>query len=145
MRSLMISSFRCPRSAALPLYNISNQHFHTRDIKLLPSPTTGLEYMSTALQRLTYYRNHLNHLNQNMAAANNFYSIVAGVGAGTGTHCKVHPSLDVILMFLRTFGTYAPRNREYQVFWHDIATEGFSISTDSLLSKANCGIRPGGH
>jgi len=40
--------------------------------------------MSTASQRLTTLRNHLQL--PNMAAASNFYSIVAGVGAGTGTY-----------------------------------------------------------
>lgn len=38
--------------------------------------------MSTAAQRLILTSNHLQ--SQNMAAASNFYSVVAGVGAGTG-------------------------------------------------------------
>jgi hypothetical protein len=38
--------------------------------------------MCKASKRLATHTNHLQSIN--MAAANNFYSIVAGVGAGTG-------------------------------------------------------------
>jgi hypothetical protein len=38
--------------------------------------------MSTASERLTVHCNHLQ--NNNMAAASNYFSVVAGVGAGTG-------------------------------------------------------------
>jgi hypothetical protein len=42
--------------------------------------------MSRASERLSATTNHLHSQAPNMAAANNFYSIVAGVGAGTGKY-----------------------------------------------------------
>jgi hypothetical protein len=48
--------------------------------------------MSTSSERLATFKNHLG--SYNMAAASNFFSIVAGVGAGTGTYS---PAPHVIL------------------------------------------------
>jgi hypothetical protein len=45
-------------------------------------PSTSKKYMSTATQRLKATSNHFQ--SQVNMAANNFYSVVAGVGAGTG-------------------------------------------------------------
>jgi short chain dehydrogenase len=60
---------------------------------------------TTVSERLANYRNHLE--SNKMAAANSFYSIVAGVGAGTGVYCEMKTPLDTILTFGRTFCMYS--------------------------------------
>jgi hypothetical protein len=61
--------------------------------------------MSTASQRLTTTRSHLRL--PNMAAASNFYSIVAGVGAGTGRYVlfslrMISPRTDLNIVQVRS-------------------------------------------
>jgi hypothetical protein len=52
--------------------------------------------MSRVPQRLFSFSKHLRFSNM-AAAANNFYSIVAGVGAGTGMYSLVLSHLDIEL------------------------------------------------
>jgi len=84
--------------------------------------------MSTASQRLTIHRNHLQPTqSETMAASSNFYSVVAGVGAGTGR--------SVALKFAKTYPVVllARNPANYESIVSEIKSSGghaIGISTD---------------
>ena len=92
----------------LPLQSIINQF---SPIIVVPLPNMFCNWMSITSERLASYRHHLEF--KNMAAANNFFSIVAGVGAGTGQYwqsfnseCNTHVSQDAPYVFPSSAALY---------------------------------------
>jgi len=90
--------------------------------------------MSTAFQRLQAQINHLR--SENMVAANNFYSIIAGVGAGTGRSVAVRFSKAYpVVLLARNPENYEPIVKEIKA----AGGHAIGISTDvtSQSSVAN--------